>query len=211
MTLIRIGYAFRIRVNEQEKIVYDKLFQHHLSRGQATATQTTWPGLLLCSSCWPLTGSLRKGCLNCIPRTSPVQSSHNSNALSAHCYVPCLQTHLCNKQAFSSLRWEKDKDNTAAEQKSSFWGLLPWGSISLCHRKLKLQQVLPGSSSKPLSANTAIPAYMTCILFSVHPTNTKTFCLFTQRMRSPCSLDQQIRLNKLQGKRTKLYLPFKTI
>lgn len=140
-----------------------------------------------------------------------VQSSHNSNALSAHCYVPCLQTHLCNKQAFSSLRWEKDKDNTAAEQKSSFWGLLPWGSISLCHRKLKLQQVLPGSSSKPLSANTAIPAYMTCILFSVHPTNTKTFCLFTQRMRSPCSLDQQIRLNKLQGKRTKLYLPFKTI
>lgn len=31
---------------------------------------------------------------------------------------------------------------------------LPWGSISSCHRKLKYQQVLPGSPSKPFSANT---------------------------------------------------------
>lgn len=46
------------------------------------------------------------------------------------------------------LRWEKEKDNTGTEQKSSFSGLLHWGWICLCHRKLRYQQVLPGSSSK---------------------------------------------------------------
>lgn len=79
MTLIRISYAFRIRVSEREKIVYDKLFQHHLSPGQATATQTAWPRLLLGSSCWPLTPSLQKGCLNFIPRTPPKQTRWDKN------------------------------------------------------------------------------------------------------------------------------------
>lgn len=158
MTLIRIGYAFRIRVNEREKIVYDKLFQHHLSPGQATATQTTWPGLLLCSSCWPLTPSLQKGCLNCIPCTSPMKTSFKHVLLWFSAYVTNCTT---NRHSLIFLRWEKDKDNTVTEQKTSSSGLLPRSSMSLCHRKLRYQQVLPGSPSKILSANTAFLAYVT--------------------------------------------------
>lgn len=213
MTLIRIGYAFRIRVNEQEKIVYDKLFQHHLSRGQATATQTTWPGLLLCSSCWPLTPSLQKGCLSCIPRTSPARRAQTTAMLWA-CSImfPACKLNCTTNRHSLFLRWEKYKDNTVKEQKSSFSGLLPWGSISSCHRKLKYQQVLPGTASKPISANSAILAYMTwAFYFQFTQQTPRHFVFLLKRMRSPCNLDQQVRLNMFKGKRTKWYLPFKTI
>lgn len=60
-------------------------------------------------------------------------------------FPACKQNCTRNRHSLF-LRWEKD--NTAIEQKSSFSGLLQWGSICLCHRKLRYQQVLPGSSSK---------------------------------------------------------------
>ena len=66
-----------------------------------------------------------------------------------------------NRHSLFFLRWEKDKDNTVTEQKSSSSGLLPRSSMSLCHRKLRYQQVFPGSPSKTLSANTAFLAYVT--------------------------------------------------
>lgn len=212
MTLIRIGYAFRIRVNEQEKIVYDKLFQHHLSRGQATATQTTWPGLLLCSSCWPLTPSLQKGCLSCIPRTSPARRAQTTAMLWAcsTMFPACKLSCTMNRHSLF-LRWEKDKDNTVTEQKSSFpdsclgaqsvHATENW-SISKCflgHPQNHFLQTLP-----------FWPTWHA--LYSQYTQQTpKTPCLFTQRMRSPCNLDQQVRLNMSQEKRTKWYLPFKTI
>lgn len=97
-----------------------------------------------------------------------------------HALLRSLLTNSSVQQTdLSFLRWEKDKGNTAAEQKSSFLGLLPWGSISLCHRKLRYHQVLPGSSSKPLSANTAIPAYVTCTLFSIFTQQTPKHFVFS--------------------------------
>lgn len=98
-------------------------------------------------------------------RLSQLYPMHLSNedelqacAITFSAYVTNCTT---NRHSLIFLRWEKDKDNTVMEQKTSSSGLLPRSSMSLCHRKLRYQQVLPGSPSKTLSANTAFLAYVT--------------------------------------------------
>lgn len=189
MTLIRIGYAFRIRVNEREKIVYDKLFQHHLSPGQATATQTTWPGLLLCSSCWPLTLSLQKGCLNFIPRTLQSRRAQTRMMLE-YVLLPSLLMHwIVQKTGTLFLRWEKDKKNHHNKEVQLF-RTPAYELYELCHGKQRQQQALPGSPSKTLPANIALLVYATLhepYSWFTHKKH-QTFLPFHPKMRNSCSL-----------------------
>lgn len=138
-------------------------------------------------------------------RLSQLYPMHLSNedelqacAITFSAYVTNCTT---NRHSLIFLRWEKDKDNTVTEQKTSSSGLLPRSSMSLCHRKLRYQQVLPGSPSKTLSANCLcfLPfwptwLYMRFILSS--PSKHQNILSFYPRVWSLCNLSQQVREKK---------------
>ena len=190
MTLIRIGYAFRIRVSEREKIVCDKLFQHRLSPGQATATQSTWPGLLLGTVAGlrrPASRQADASAASHAPRRCPPAPTKAMLQASASTFPSYVPTRTANKHSLFFLRWEKA--NSVTEQTSNSPRLQTRSTMSLRHRKLRYHQVLPGSPPRPCAASTDFPVYVTLYaLYSQFTHQTPKHLVF-----SPCSLSQQVR------------------